>query len=191
MTRTLLLRLLFGAALLSLAACAIPATQPAADPVFSARAKAATVDPDKARLYAFLGENRTPFLISLAKRTPSDLYINGIIVGGLNRGECLVLDLKPGTYSLSWVDRTTDAGPMRSGAHMVTLSAGHAVYISLDTEHHVAEMFGAVGQMLDPPTGDIKEHPQDGQATVAAMKIVLPDKLAVTLIHPIGMPAGS
>jgi hypothetical protein len=90
----------------------------------------------------------------------------------------------------SWIDRSLDGVP-QADPHQVTLPAGHGVYVSYDTQHHIGEMFGAIGAIIDPATGSVVEHPADGQATVAAMKIVLPDARALPQIRPIGMPAGS
>jgi hypothetical protein len=185
-------RLVAALPLLALGACAIPAHQPAADAAFAAQAKAATVDPAKARLYLYPGERDAWFGLSTGNRMPADVQVNGITVGGVNRGECLVVDVPPGRYRVSWSARNDQFDlPIRSDDHPITLAPGEPAYLSFDIHDHVGEAFGVLGLMMTPPTGHIIDHPVDGHETVESLKIVLPDPAAVAQLHPIASAPGS
>jgi hypothetical protein len=190
MTGSMVLRLLVAAPLLALCACNIPANQPLADASYAAAAKAASIAPDQSRLYAYVGERDAWFGLTADSRMPADVKVNGITVGGVNRGECLVVDLPPGQYRVSWSARTNDL-PIQSDDVGVRLVPGQPTYLSFDIHEHVGQMFGVIGLLANPPTGHIVVHAQDGRQTVEGLKIVLPNAAAVAQVHPITGGASS
>ncbi len=150
-----------------------PAHQEHAPSDWSEAAKSGDVPAGKARVYVFLGHWHFPeaqFDQETENLTAADVYLNQVDVGGINPGECLVLDLPPGAYSFAWLERSRH--PYRAVLFMETLAAGQSRFLSIETEQHLN------AEPEDALSGYFAEQ-QDGLSLVKPMTIVLPDEPAV------------
>jgi len=171
------------AAMVVLAACVSPANQPAADATFAQDAKSGRIAAGRSRVYVFLG---TLVINGHERDNPSasDFFINGVDVGGVNRGECMVIDLAPGTYVLSSKERSSNPPPVQ--AVTVTLEPGSPLYLAIDVGITTGPVLpGAIPTLVaqsnapPPATGALHPRNVDGPQRVHAMKIVLPDEAAM------------
>ena len=149
-----------------------PAHQDHAAAEWSSAAKSGDVPSGKSRVYLFLGHWHFPeaqWFRETENYTVADVYVNYINVGGLNPGECLVVDLPPGVYSFSWLERSRH--PYTTVSLKETLGVGEAHSLSIETDQHLNNA---------PPSavvGYFAEH--EDLATVQPLTIVLPDSEAV------------
>ena len=150
-----------------------PAVQPEAAAEWAMAAKHGEVPPGKSRVYIFLGSWHFPdsqFSMPVVNRTTADIYLNFINVGGINPGECLVLDLPAGVYNFSWLERSRY--PFKTVPMRETLAAGNARFLSLETDQH----------SFDAPSDTIVGYFDDEMrelSTIDPLSIVIPDEPAV------------
>jgi hypothetical protein len=154
-TNTVSLRLGLGiAGVCLLAGCATPASVQAPDTRLEAQARAFTVEPDRARIYFV---NGTLSIFGQSHKYPSDVIIDGSTVGSMNQENALVIDVRPGTYEVSWKPRSTD--PIDQGAAQksltVKLDAGAHTILKGDYSVGAALAFGLIGGLIAPPTASV------------------------------------
>ena len=179
---------IFFAALL-LAACTTPATQPKAPDAFTATAKAGTVNDGNAHVYAFLGTWHH-LLIDYENAAPANFFVNGANVGGVNKDECLFVELPPGTYKFSWQQRTSFK-PATADPMTFNLAPNQNAFVAFDVTTGVGVLLGPIGALVDGLDGSVVDRSADGFHAVKDMKIVLPDKAVVEKIRPMGPIAQS
>jgi len=156
----------------------------AASAAYGLRVKAGTLDPGQARLVAFKGQILTvPDAGAPIDPASGDLLVNGIDVGGVNRGQAIAIDLPPATYAVSWRD-VGDSGAV-SPALSIPLAPGQIVYVSMDRQLPVRSGPLPLGGLAAPlagatlanagkadPSGPAMRLRADGSALVQAMEIV-------------------
>ena len=139
---------------------------------WSDAAKSGEVPAGKNRVYLFLGHWHFPdaqWFRETENNTAADIYVNYINVGGLNPGECLVLDLPAGAYSFSWLERSRHA--YKTVPLMKTLGVGETHLLSIETDQ----------RSNSAPPDDIVGYltQQADLSVVQPLTIVLPDADAV------------
>jgi hypothetical protein len=145
---------------------------------WSTAAKSGEVPAGKSRVYVFLGQWHFPeaqFFKVTENTSAADIYVNQINVGGLNPGECLVIDLPPGAYSFDWLERSRY--PYATMLLKKTLNAGEAYFLSIETDQRLSS------PPPDSVVGYFMEQ-QEGLSIVKPMTIVLPDASAVDRLMP-------
>lgn len=165
----------------TVAGCATPVYQPKADPGFTSVVKSSPASPGTARLYAFLGTYRG-FLFDLDHRISFDFSVNGLNLGRINKDECLVLDVKPGTYSVSFVEAVDG----RTANQTFTLVSGQSAFLAIDIKQSVGTFFGLIGALAVPDTFHIFDRSGDGLRAIQNMTIVLPNDWNLALLKPMG-----
>lgn len=149
--------------------CTTPGNQPVAMATMAAAVKSGVIKDGKAHVHAFLG----------TVCTPTNFFVNGVNVGGINRNECMFIELPPGTYTFSCQER---ASSLSSASKPVTfaLEADQNVFFAFDVRFNPGVLFGVVGVMATSGSADsaflIVDRSADGIETIQNMKIVLPDK---------------
>jgi hypothetical protein len=155
-----------------------PAHQNPATEEWSNAAKSGEVPEGTSRVYVFLGRWHFPeaqFFKETKNNSAADVYVNQVNVGGLNPGECLVIDLPPGAYSFAWLARSRY--PYGTTSSKLILGAHEAHFLSIETDQRVS---------LTPPdavVGYFVEQPE-GLSLVKPMTIVLPDASAMSRLKP-------
>jgi len=146
--------------------------------------KAGTPVPGRARIVAFKGQVLTRDDAGAPIDPASgDLLVNGIDVGGVNRGQAIAIDLLPAIYRVSWRDLgdTGAAAPALS----IPLMAGQIVYVSMDRQMPVRSGHLPLGGLVAPlagsalesagtadPSGPLMRLRADGSALIQPMEIV-------------------
>ncbi len=141
---------------LSLIACTTPAVVQKADSDVENKAKSFQVDPNKSKIY-FINGKMTSGLFNPIHSYPSDLAINDIVIGSMNKENVLVVDLLPGTYEFSWLPRSTDMIDKKSVPQKTKLKVdgGQVLVLQGDYSMGGAAYFGLLGSMVSPPTTSI------------------------------------
>lgn len=93
---------------------------------------------DKARIYAMVGFERGG-AAKYRNQTTGDVAINGTRAGSITTDQCLLLDLRPGTYTITITDLRTG----RAGTQTYTLDAGQSKVLGLDLQRNFAGLAGA------------------------------------------------
>jgi hypothetical protein len=139
---------------LSLVACVKPANNFDASSELTAAVRAQEPVADKGRVHFFLGLVDSALMIfgPLSNTQPADLISGGEVVGGVNKGQVLVLDFEPGDYEFAWGERVEDGHGMVSLPVSVKVSAGDMIYLRADWRPSTgAAIAGIVGALADPP----------------------------------------
>jgi len=155
-----------------------PAHQALAAEEWSTAVKSGVVPVGKSRVYVFLGHWHFPeaqFFKVTANLNAADIYANQINIGGVNPGECLVIDLPPGFYSFDWLERSRY--PYATIPLKKTLAAGEAYFLSVERDQRLSR------PPPDSVVGYFMEQ-QGGLSIVKPMTIVLPDASAVDRVMP-------
>jgi hypothetical protein len=141
---------------LSLIACTTPAVVQKADSDVENKAKSFQVDSNKSKIY-FINGKMTSGLFNPTHSYPSDLAINDIVIGSMNKENVLVVDLLPGTYEFYWLPRSTDMIDKKSVPQKTKLKvdAGQVLVLQGDYSMGGAAYFGLLGSMVSPPTTSI------------------------------------
>jgi hypothetical protein len=115
----------------------------------------------------------------------ADLYINGLNVGGINYGECLVIDIAPGNYVFSFKERSPN--PYMVNSLTANIASGNPIYLSMDVGMALGPIVpglipALIALAIDPPRvlGGLVEHEIDGPQMIQELKIVLPDKATLS-----------
>lgn len=172
-------RVLLLGLVLALAACVTSAENFTASPELEAAVRSKEPVADKARVHFFLGLVDSPFMIfgPLSNKQPADLIANGLVVGGVNAEQVLVLDLDPGEYKFAWGERTEDGHGMVSNDIPVTLHEGELVYLRADWRPSAGAAFGIVGALADPPKAFLVScAPSECANSVEDLKVVVASK---------------
>jgi len=162
---------------LLVAACTHPGPQPVADAAWTQSVKVGGAPTDKARIYAFDGKILRDLSFDTRNPFPSDVVVNGVMVGKIAHGECIAFDVAPGIYQF----------PYTEPPFTRTVHAGEAIYLSYDIRQGVGAAFGLLGAMTNPYTKVLTEH-SDGPALVQEMTVVLPNPDAISRLRPMGSP---
>ncbi|MEP0707507.1 MAG: hypothetical protein ABJL17_02695 [Parvibaculum sp.] len=139
---------------LLLAACVKPASNFDASSELTAAVRAHEPVTEKGRVHFFLGLVDSSLMIfgPMSNVQPADLISGGQVVGGVNKGQVLVLDFEPGDYEFAWGERVEDGHGMVSSAVPVSISAGDMIYLRADWRPSTgAAIAGIVGAIADPP----------------------------------------
>jgi len=170
---------------LLLTGCVAAAMPHAAAPAgYGQQVKAGALGPGQARIVAFKGQILTvPDAGAPIDPASGDLLVNGIDVGGVNRGQAIALDLPPATYAVAWKD-VGDTGAV-SPALSIRLAAGQIVYVSMDRQLPVRSGPLPLGGVAAPlagaalestgnadPSGPVMRLRPDGLAFIQATEIV-------------------
>lgn len=146
-------KLLLVLAVMSLGACVSPAKNVGAPPALVSEVRAQSAPSDKARVHFFHGLVDSPLMIfgPLDNKQPADLIANGAVIGGVNVGQVLVVDIEPGDYQFAWGERVGDGHGMVSKTVPLTVRAGELVYLRADWSPSAGAAFGVVGALAAPP----------------------------------------
>jgi hypothetical protein len=146
----------FSLLCLILIGCTTPAVVQKADSDFEDKARSFRVEPNKSRIY-FVNGKITSGFFNPSHQYPSDLSINGVLIGSMNKENVMVLDLIPGTYEFHWMPRSTDLIDKQSVPQKTKLKAdaGQFLVIQGDFSMGGGAYFGLVGSMVSPPTTTI------------------------------------
>lgn len=139
--------------------------------------KMGTLDDGKAHVYAFLGRYHT-WLWDSKVGMASDFYVNGVKVGGVNKNECLFIELPAGTYQFSWRDRSPF--PVTIGPAQFSIGENQNVFIALEGKVELmpdSVIFGPKGTATANSNAHwhVGDRSSDGFSLIQDMKIVLPD----------------
>ena len=142
-----LLSIVLSATLL-LTACATPvATTPHSATSTNEYKKFATPT-EAARLYFLNGVTTGPVIITLRHAFPAVLFANGQEIGGVNKNDVLVADIKPGTYEFIWKP-PTEVEPAQSKPLSLSVKSGD-VLILRGNFNAGGTGFGVIGSMIAP-----------------------------------------
>ena len=141
---------------LSLIACTTPAVVQKADSDIENKAKSFHVDSNKSKIY-FINGKMTSGLFNPTHSYPSDLAINDVVIGSMNKENVLVVDLLPGMYEFYWLPRSTDMIDKNSVPQKTKLKVdgGQVLVLQGDYSMGGAAYFGLLGSMVSPPTTSI------------------------------------
>lgn len=158
---------------LVLAACATPAQNFAAAPDLEKAVRADAPPADgKARIGFLHGTVRSP-MVELDLHAPADFSINGVVVGGINEGEVLVVELAPGAYDFTWEMR---AGGSKTVPFHREMKAGEILYLKGNINMGSGAIFGLVGEAIDPGGDYLSVCEGDCRARAQTLKIVVAQK---------------
>lgn len=151
--------------------------QPPAPAPLSAAVKMGTFKDGKAHVYAFLGTYHS-WLWDSKVGMPSDFYVNGVKVGGVNKNECMFIELPAGTYQFSWRDRLQL--PVTIGPAQFSIGENQNVFVALEAETELmpdSMVFGPKGTAtaISDAHWHVADRTRDGFSLIQDMKIVLPD----------------
>jgi hypothetical protein len=157
--------------------CMSVPTVPASSEIVQIAVNRERPPPDRARV--FIATGRQPmFFDGSGPMTrhfdPADIYVNNTRIGSVNRGEVMVFDVVPGSYTFAWFIANVKPGPgkatMRPG--VFELSGGKITSLSADhvyTTYYLAE--GLVPALID----------KDGRRLAPDVKVVRPALCPPTL----------
>ena len=155
----------------------------------AATVKSGMIKDGKVHVYVFLGK-----IGSYSNSSPTDLFVNSVNVGGINRHECMFIELQPGTYTFSNKERTSTM-PVKSQPVTFTLEADLNLFLAFDI---VVQSYADLGYLpLGSARGAVVPIPisvthnvivdrsADGVKTIQGMKIILPDNVALERIQQV------
>lgn len=185
-----IVRLLLGlTSLFAIIGCTTPGNQPVAMDTMAAAVKSGMIKDGKTHVYVFLGR-----MGHCPNCDPTDLFINGVNVGGINKNECMFIELEPGLYAFYSKERTSTL-PLRSQSVTFNLDVDQQLFLACDINISastgmaylpVGSSGGAVVPMpIISSRGIIADRSADGVKTIQGMKIILPDDVALQRIQPI------
>ena len=183
-------RLLLGfTSLFAIFGCTTPGSQPVATDTMAATVKSGMIKDGKAQVYIFLGK-----IGRLSNSDPTDLIVNGVNVGSINKNECMFIEFTPGIYTFSGKERTSTM-PLKSQPVTFSLDVDQHLFLAFDiivsTSAGSAYLpVGSSGGAIVPIPittghGVIVDRSADGVKTIQGMKIILPDNVALERIQPI------
>jgi hypothetical protein len=105
--KTIFKKIVLICAVFQLFGCATPAVVQKADPESERKAKAFQVDSNKSKIY-FVNGLMTSGFVNPTHSYPSDVIVNEILIGSMNKENVMVIDVAPGSYNFSWMPRSTD-----------------------------------------------------------------------------------
>ena len=100
--------------------CQAPAPTQIADSAATKSALSFQVPANSARVYFVNGKNLNA-MWDTQHKFPANVYVNGQEIGSFNSSDVFVMNLKPGTYDISWRPRSTD--PIDGNAAMLPYKA--------------------------------------------------------------------
>lgn len=169
---------------MALAACAGPATRPAATASHAPGTPLVKASPGKAHLYVYLGKVYGQ-VANFPNWRQSNFYINGMEVGAVGADECLYVELAPGVYNFSWEGRDWGMGPVRSGQNVDIVEPDQDLFFALNVSRGVGALTAPVGWWADPDRGRIVDTYPDGRDTVRDRRIVRADTRVLARIRPL------
>jgi hypothetical protein len=173
-TSTAAIRFLAILGLFAPAACTgIPAKNAGAPTTLEQAVQANTPSVGKARIHFVLGRNKA-LLMDMAEDLPADFIVNGATVGGVNKGQVLVIEFDPGIYDFSWRRRYNGADDVKMTYTHKVLHPGDMIYLRADIDHGYGSSFGAIGMMIDPPRSEAIECPSDCPSLIKNLAVVVP-----------------
>lgn len=165
-------------------ACTTPGIQLAAPDQVATAAKTGMIKNGKAHVYAFLGTwHRVGVDIKVG--SPSNFFVNGVNVGGINKNECMFIELPPGTYNFAWQERVSSS-PVTASPRTFTIAPDQNLFVAFDMGTGVGQMFGLVGALAEGVSGAVADPSVAGLQTIQDMKIVLPNEAMVATLRPMG-----
>lgn len=159
---------------LLLAGCVSAAVQPSAPDSLTSAVRSGTLHDGKGHVVACLGTFHA-LLANVAMGSPSDLSVNGVTVGGVNRHDCLLLSLPAGSYSFAWKERV-DFQPITSAPAVMPVETDKVTFIQFDASDSGGSLLGGVGLLVDGYKGSAAAGSPLGDR-----RLVLPDAVASAL----------
>jgi hypothetical protein len=84
---------------------------------------------------------------------PTALIVDGVIVGKINKGDVLVLDVKPGNYEFMWRS-AYEGNDMKAKPLVLGVVAGEVLI--LKSEYNLGGIgFGLIASLLTPPSFEL------------------------------------
>lgn len=161
---------------LGLAACATPAQNFAATPDLEKAVRAETPPPEGKARVLFLAGEASALGFEYDMKNAATFLVNGQSVGGVNKGEMLVVDLAPGSYDFGWdVSMSGSSGVKVVPLHR-ELKAGEILYLGGDYDSRYGGAFGIIGFMVDPPRSQLSVCEGDCKTKARNLKIVVAQK---------------
>ncbi|HUD50312.1 hypothetical protein [Parvibaculum sp.] len=161
---------------LVLAACATPAKNFAAAPDLEQAVRADTPPFDGKARVLFLAGEVSAFGFEYDMKNAANFLVNSQSVGGINKGEMLVVELAPGSYDFGWdVSMSGDSGVKVIPLHK-ELKAGEILYLGGKYDTRYGGAFGIVGVLVDPPRAELVVCEGDCRARSQTLKVVVAQK---------------
>jgi hypothetical protein len=159
--------------------CMTPANVKRADEKITREAMAFVVDQGRAKVY-FVNGKQIPNMFGMKHQYPSDLYLNGVLIGSMNKENVMVFELAPGTYRLHWNVRSTDPIDKQAKPEefVLTLVSGQITVLSGDYNLGGAAAFGLLGSFFASPRTNISGT---SNVDVSDKVVVTPQLCPVTL----------
>lgn len=158
-----------------LAACATsPAENFAAAPNLEKAVRDEAPPSDgKARIGFLLGTVSSP-LVEMDLHAPADFFVNGMVAGGINEGEVLIVELAPGTYDFTWDMRA--GGSSRIVPFRKEVKAGEILYLKGDINMGSGGIFGLAGDAIDPSGNHLSICEGNCKMKIQNLKVVVAQK---------------
>ena len=164
---------------IQLLGCATPAVVQRVDAEVEKKAKLFQVEQNKSKIY-FLNGKMTSGFINPIHSYPSDILVNDVFIGSMNKENVMVIDVAPGSYDISWMPRSTDPIDKKAIQNKLKINAqaGQAVILQGDYSMGGAAGFGYLGAMVSPPATSVTLSNKD---EVASKVVVHPQNCAPTI----------
>lgn len=119
---------------LALCSCVVPAQTYEASSALVQSVREKSVPAGKVRVLFSLGKMDGMMMLfgPMELKWSADLSANGKVIGSVNHGEVVAIDLTPGKYEMVWEQRTTDSARLDSAPVSVEMKAGQTVYLQAD-----------------------------------------------------------
>ena len=177
--KTIFKKIVLICAVFQLFGCATPAVVQKADPESERKAKAFQVDSNKSKIY-FVNGLMTSGFVNPTHSYPSDVILNEILIGSMNKENVMVIDVAPGSYNFSWMPRSTDPIDQKATQKKMTVNAhaGEAIVLRGDYSMGGAAGFGLLGAMVSSPVTSVTLGNRDD---VASKVVVHPQSCPATI----------
>lgn len=161
---------------LMLAGCTTPALVQKADAISEKKAKEFHTEPNKTKIY-FVNGKMTSGFINPMHSYPSDILVNDVQIGSMNKENVMVFDVAPGSYDVSWMPRSTDPIDQKATQNKLKINAlgGQVIVLQGDYSMGGAAGFGLLGAMVSPPATSVTITSKD---EVASKIVVQPQNCA-------------
>jgi hypothetical protein len=156
-----------------------PAIVKTADSDTAQKAMTFEASADRAKVY-FVNGIIVENWFKMKHQYPSDLLVDGALIGSKNKDDVLFFELKPGRYGFSWNVRSTDPIDKKTVPQVSSLHVGAGEVLVLQGDYSMggAAVLGLIGSLLSPPTTTIKTA---DTAEVKGKTVVLPQSCPETL----------
>lgn len=146
--------------------CATPAVVQRVDAEAEKKAKSFQVENNKSKIY-FINGKMTSGFINPMHSYPSDILVNDVQIGSMNKENVMVFDVAPGSYDISWMPRSTDPIDQKATQNKLKVNAqgGQAIVLQGDYSMGGAAGFGLLGAMVSPPATSVTTANKDEVAS--------------------------